>query len=171
MTTIVLSTEGERVEMGGIVDPDKGALIYRKTTEVETVEPEPGSEFSRKKIKKITSETTWLGNKRKPDKKPLVENEEVKPWHDDEIEMNPLYSTSDYISDFNNPLYTNRLSAAEGAAIAASESFEQSDMEPGKGHSGVSQGRPGSSDKGEEHVDYLSAQPDLKDGDTADTLF
>ncbi len=156
------------MEMGGIVDPDKGALIYRKTTQVETVEADKGSEFVTKKIKKITSESSWLGQKQKSksDREPLV-NHESQQWQDDEIEANPLYSSSDYVTDFRNPLYSNRHSAAEGAAIAASESFEHSDQ-PLMGR--ASRGRPGSSDKGKEYVDYLSAQPGL-DSNTADTLF
>ncbi len=158
------------MEMGGIVDPDKGALIYRKTTQVETVEADKDSEFTTKKIKKVTSETSWLGQKQKgkSDRESLIQNQESQQWQEDEIEANPLYSSSDYVTDFRNPLYSNRLSTAEGAAIAASESFEHTDHEPLVGR--ASRGRPGSSDKGQEYVDYLSAQPGL-DSNTADTLF
>ena len=161
-----IPVEGEHVEMGGVIDPEKGAVHYRRTTQVEVAETDVGSEFSQKKIKKVTSETSWLGKSKKPDKEPLV-REEVKPWQDDEIEQNPLYSSSDYVSDFNNPLYSNRLSAAEGAAIAASGSFDESDkglLLKDKGR--ASRGRPGSGDKGQQYVDYLSAQPG-----EVDTLF
>lgn len=107
---------GEQIEMGGIVDPERGALIYRKTTQVETVEPEVGSDFTTKKIKTVTSESSWLGQGKPPEKVPLVD-QEVKPWHDEEVESNPLYSSFDYVSDFHNPLYTNRQSAAEGSGV------------------------------------------------------
>lgn len=145
--------------MGGIVDPDKGALIYRKTTQVETVEAEEGSGFAQKKIKKITSESSWLGQKNKSDKEPLVKTESQQ-WQDDEIEANPLYSSSDYVTDFRNPLYSNRLSAVEETTGASDEQ--------GKGR--ASRGKPGSDDKGQEYVNYLSATPGL-DSNTADTLF
>ncbi len=154
-------TEGERVEMGGIVDPDKGALIYRKTTQVETVEPEEGSGFAQKKIKKITSESSWLGQKSKTDKDPLVKSQESQSWQDDEIEANPLYSSSEYVTDFRNPLYSNRLSTTD-------EAPEHKLQLEGKGR--ASRGRPGSDDKGQEYVNYLSATPGL-DSNTADTLF
>ena len=163
------------MELGGIIDPERGALIYRKTTQVETVENETGSEFSKKKIKKVTSETSWLGQgKGKGDKEPLVKGDhEIKPYQDEEIEQNPLYSTDDYVSDFNNPLYSNRLSSAEGAAIAASGSFDTTDtgllMESSKEKSRAARGRPGSGDRGQEYLDYLSAQPGVDD--QVDTLF
>ena len=128
------TTEGEHIEMGGIVDPESGgALIYRKTTQVESVEPEIGSEFKSKKIKKVTSETSWVGGgarKSQEMKEPLIEKDEVKPWHDEEVDGNPLYSSNDYVSDFQNPLYANRLSTQEGAAIAASGGIDLSDYDP-----------------------------------------
>jgi len=155
--------------MGGIVDPEKGALIYRKTTQVETVETELGAEYSKKKIKKVTSESSWLGKKEKDDKEPLVRQpstQEVKPWKDDTIEQNPLYSSTDYVTDFNNPLYSNRLSTAEGAAIAASESFDTTDAGPVEVKGRSSRGRPGSRDKGQGYLDYLSAQPGVDEEET-----
>ncbi len=110
--------------MGGIVDPEgQRALVYRKTTQVETVDPGKDSGFQRKKIKKVTSESSWIGTA-KEGKAPLLAHEEtedveLQPWHDQEVETNPLYTSSDYVSDFNNPLYAPRLSTTEAGAMAA----------------------------------------------------
>lgn len=160
-------TEGEHIEMGGAVDPERGALIYKKTTEVESVEPEAGSGYARKKIKKVTSESSWLG-KPETDKHGSLEEEEQ--WHDEEVEQNPLYSSSDYVTDFNNPLYNRRISAAEGAAAVALQEVELQQRAPtGKDGGRAARGRPGSQDtRGQDYVDYLSEQPGLGN---ADTLF
>lgn len=181
-----IAIAAEQIEMGGIVDPERGALIYRKTTQVELVEPEVGSEFTQKKIKKVTSESTWLGQEQGqlPEKTPLVaepaEQTEAKPWHDDEMESNPLYSSTDYTSGFHNPLYTNRQSTTEGDEfITYHDVVETGDDIPlvpgGKEKSRASRGRPGSDRSGgpggsgdQGYMDYLSAQPGL---DTVDTLF
>ena len=145
--------------MGGIVDPERGALVYRKTTEVETVDPGEGSEFHKKKIKTVTSETSWLGKKQKPDKVPLVQDDKLdtQPWHDEEVESNPLYSTTDYDSNFQNPLY-NRQSAASGQDIPMSQ----------MPRSRATRGLPDASEEEGDYTSYLSAQPGL---DNADTLF
>ena len=168
---LCLCLAGEQIEMGGIVDPERGALIYRKTTEVETVEPEIGSEFSHKKITKVTSETSWIGKAKETDKQALVketeEEEAVKPWHDEEVETNPLYSTSDYVSDFQNPIYTNRQSMTEEEPVM--QVTEMSDVIPlVSGGKRGSRGHRGSSDTGQEYIDYLSAEPGQ---DNVDTLF
>ena len=168
---------GEQIEMGGIVDPERGALIYRKTTKVETIDPEEGSDFTIKKVKKVTSETSWLGQGNvagaaSSDKTALITaaaavaveeiEEEVKPWHDEEIDVNPLYSSTDYISDFQNPLYTNR----QSTTVESEDKFLL--VTGGKEKSRVYRGRPGTDESGQGYMDYLSAQPGL---DTADTLF
>lgn len=170
-------TAGEAIEMGGIVDPERGALIYRKTTEVETVEPEEGSDFKTKKIKKVTSETSWLGQTKPSDKEALIKDTadevEVQPWHDEEVESNPLYSSTDYDSNFQNPLYTNRQSTASGPEVGAAALAHTVGYFPAPGamkeKSRASRARPGSSDEGgDSYMNYLSAQPGL---DNADTLF
>ena len=107
---------GELVETGGIVDPERGALVYRKTTQVETVEPGMDSDFTTKKIKTVTSESSWLGQAKEAEKAgalPIGQPTEVKPWHDEEVESNPLYSATEYTSDFNNPLYSRQSAALE----------------------------------------------------------
>jgi hypothetical protein len=162
--------EGERIETGGVVDPGRGALVYKKTTQVETVElPERGT-GAQKKIKKVTSETSWLGKPEKEsDTMGLVDEEEQ--WHDEEVEQNPLYSTKEYVSDFSNPLYSRRLSGVEGPDDTELHS-RSSRASGGSGKDGgrAARGRPPSSQDtgGREYVDYLSEQPDLG---KADTLF
>ena len=171
------------MEMGGVIHPEKGALVYKKTTQVETVPPLDGSGQPRK-IKKVTSETSWIG---KSDKKgkgkgkkkgetPLLSAEEgaEEPWHDEEVEHNPLYSDDAYDSDFSNPLYQRRLSTSEGAVMAAAADLARGDRQPlvpPRDGGRAARGRqPGSGDRerSREYVDYLSAQPGL---DSADTLF
>lgn len=152
------------------MDPERGALIYRKTTHVETVVPEDGSDFTLKKIKKVTSETSWLGQSKGPEKKQVPELDEVKPWHDDELESNPLYSTSNYASDFQNPLYTHSQSAADGDWSFSSpgggeETSDTTQLVPG---GRASRGHPESDESGGGYMDYLAAQPGM---DTVDTLF
>lgn len=113
---VLPSLAGEQVETGGIVDPERGALIYRKTTQVETVEPDMESEFTTKKIKTVTSESSWIGQAKEPVKAgvlPIGQPTEVKPWHDEEVESNPLYSATEYVSDFNNPLYSRQSAPLE----------------------------------------------------------
>ena len=161
--------DGERIEMGGVVDPNLGALVYKKTTKVETIpEPERG-QFAKKKIKKVTSETSWLGKTQKvADTTALIDEDEEEDWRDEEVEQNPLYSTREYETDFSNPLYTRRLSGAEGGDELQSRSSRASGGS-GKDGGRAARGRPSSQDtRGREYVDYLSEQPDLG---KADTLF
>ena len=159
------------------MDPERGALIYRKTTHVETVEPEQGSEFTSKKIKKVTSESTWIGQGQ--GKEPMAEKtqppeqDEVKPFHDDELESNPLYSSTAYDSDFHNPLYTRQSVAGgdwslTGPGLSDEVTEDTAQLVPEKTRG--SRGEPASEESpgGEGYMDYLSAQPGL---DTVDTLF
>lgn len=152
--------------------PNRGALVYKKTTKVEMVdEPERGT-GAQKKIKKVTSETSWIGKQeREQDTSALVPpEEEVEAWHDEEVEQNPLYSTRDYETDFSNPLYTRRMSGAEGVDDQELQS-RSSRASGGSGKDGgrAARGRPSSQDTGgKEYVDYLSEQPDFEQ---ADTLF
>ena len=162
--------EGEHIEMGGVIDPDRGAIVYKKTTKVETVDKQEGSEFARKKIKKVTSETSWLGKPATEDQAVLMEEQEEK-WHDEQVEQNPLYSTKDYVTNFSNPLYNRRMSGIEGGGDDVedhSRSSRASGTSSGK-DGRAARGRPTSQDTGgKEYVDYLSEQPDLG---KADTLF
>ena len=94
---------GERVEMGGVLDEERGALIYKKTTKVHVVPAPAGSEYQRKKVTSITSETGWLG--RDSSKKTKIVSPWKEPLHDD---TNPLYSEKDYGEDFMNPVFEER---------------------------------------------------------------
>ena len=86
--------------MGGVLDEERGALIYKKTTKVHVVPAPHGSEYQRKKVTSITSETGWLG--RDSSKKTKV----VSPWKEPLFdESNPLYSDKDYGEDFMNPVF------------------------------------------------------------------
>ena len=159
----IIAERKESVTVGGVFDPDKGALIFREEVEETVITPEEGSEFQTKKITRVTSETRRLGMAQKPPPKatarqPLLEKG-AKSWSDEtsQVEANPLYSSNDYVTDFSNPLYSNRQSAAEAAAIATSEQVEMDDMAPlvsgGKGSKGKR--RPGSDYQPEEEVDVL----------------
>lgn len=158
-------TEGERIEMGGVVDPERGALIYKKTTQVETVSQPEGA---RKKIKKVTSETSWLGKAERDTDRSMLLEESEEAWHDEQVEDNPLYSTGEYETDFNNPLYNRRISGMEGEVKETELQSRSSRASGGSGKDGrAARGRPTSQDTGG-YVDYLSEQPDLG---KADTLF
>ena len=160
--------------MGGVIDPERGALIYKKTTQVETVDPDPGSSFAQKKIKKVTSESSWLG-KPEMDQKALLDEEEE--WQDEAVEKNPLYSPHEYNSDFNNPLYNRRISSSDKTTTAVQQ--QQLELQPRGTTAGVAtatkdggraaRGRPTTQRaEGEDYVDYLSEEPTLGN---ADTLF
>ncbi len=131
------------------MDPERGALIYRKTTQMATVQPDKDSEFTIKKVKKVTSESTWLGHGKEPEPPPsgqaqarelltALQDPEAKPWHDEEVETNPLYTSDDYLSDFNNPLYSSRQSGnfdgqrfiLDDKHTAAAAEAESSDVTP-----------------------------------------
>ena len=164
----LIAAEGERIEMGGVVDPERGALIYKKTTQVETLQQPVGTDFQHKKIKKVTSETSWLGKgEKETDKTGLVDAEQDE-WHDEEVELNPLYSTNEYVTDFSNPLYNRRISGVEGHETELQS--RSSRASGGSGKDGrAARGRPSPQDTGgREYVDYLSEQPGLG---KADTLF
>lgn len=129
-----------------------------------------GTEFTRKKIKKVTSETSWIGKpERESDKSALLDEVDAEAWHDEEVEQNPLYSTKDYVSDFSNPLYARRLSGAEGEVTEQLSRSSRASGGSGKDGGRAARGRPTSQDAGgKEYVDYLSEQPGLG---KADTLF
>ena len=156
---VLLSAEGEHIEMGGIIDPEgTRALIYRETTMKESIQPEEGSGFQKKVLKTVKSEISWIGvgDPEEEGKQSLLVYGEVKeeeePWYDETVEQNPLYSSSDYISDFSNPAYTQRASTAEGAAVAAGEV-----QLPKKDGGRAARGRPDFDDKGRGYEDYFSA--------------
>lgn len=143
----------ESVTVGGVFHPDVGALVYREEIEETVITPEEGSEFQTKKIKRVTSETRRLGEapkplKKKSQKQPLLEaidGGQAKAWSDgtSQVEANPLYSSSDYVTDFSNPLYTNRQSVAEEVAATTSTHMGTDDMLPLIGDSADGRGAKG----------------------------
>ena len=169
--------------MGGIVDPMRGALIYRETTEIETIMPEAGSEFTKKKIKKVTSESSWIGQKKVPPQVLVVPpvptdvplGQEVSPWHDEEVESNPLYSTTEYVSDFQNPLYS-RQSVAEregemlmegGGEMGTSDNIPLVPIKESSTSRAAAKGRPDAAPDDYDYSDYLQPESDRD----VDTLF
>ena len=159
--------------IGGVFHPERGGLVYREEIEETVIKSDEGSEFTSKKITRVTSETRRLGETQKPPsktglKQPLLETTDggkPKPqWSNEtsQVEANPLYSSNDYVTDFSNPLYSNRHSTAEAAAIAASEKIElEDDLSPlisggvgGKAIPKRSSGEPGSYEQGELDVLY-----------------
>ena len=151
--------------VGGVFHPERGALIYREEIEETVIKPEEGSAFTSKKITRVTSETRRLGEIQKPPsktgmKQPLLEaTDGGKPKHHwsnetSQIEANPLYSSNDYVTDFSNPLYTNRHSTTEAAALVESE---LGDMAPLIGSDGGGKAKPnrGSGNYQEGEVDVL----------------
>ena len=144
--------EGEQIEMGGIMDAEKGALIYKKTTKVQVVPSDSGSQFQKKKVTSITSETGWLGKGspgkvKSPKKTQPVKSPWKESWSDDK---NPLYSEEDYGTDFFNPVYEQ----GEVTGPSSSSMGAELDERPSR-----------HSDKGDEYVDYLAGDQQV------DTLF
>ena len=105
---LVNSIDGEHIEMGGIIDEEKGALLYRRTTNVKTVETDVDDLFQKKKIIQVTDETGWLGEDETTVNKKAVEKPIKVPEKDAGLieEGNPLYSDKEYNVGFNNPMYS-----------------------------------------------------------------
>lgn len=91
------------IEMGGLHDPEKGALVYERRTKVKTVQTGTGRQ---KRVKEVVEETKWIGSdsKKVSQQKTKDELEEYIPPQPEET--NPLYSASEYVTDFHNPLYS-----------------------------------------------------------------
>ena len=89
--------------MAGIIDAEKGTLLYRKTTNVKTETNEDNV-----LQKKITDEIGWLGE----DETTINQKAIEKPAKEPEIDAglieqgNPLYSDKEHDVGFNNPMYS-----------------------------------------------------------------
>ena len=83
--------------MAGIIDAEKGALLYHKTVNIKTVETHEDDVFQ----KKITDETGWL----REDKTTITQRAIKKPAGLIE-QGNPLNSDKEYDVSFNNPMYS-----------------------------------------------------------------
>ena len=131
------------------MDQQRGALVYKKTTKVQVVPSESGSQFQKKKVTSITSETGWLGKGspgkvKSPKKTQPVKSPWKQTWTED---TNPLYSEEDYGADFFNPVYD------QGEVTGPSSSSMGVELEARH------------SDKTDEYVDYLAGDQQV------DTLF
>ena len=106
--TLFNSAEGEHIEMGGIIDAEKGALLYRRTTNVKTVETDGDDVFQKKKIIQVTDETGWLGEDETTINQKAIEKPVKEPEKDAGLieQENPLYSDKEYDVGFNNPMYS-----------------------------------------------------------------
>ena len=128
LTEISYSIEGEMFEMGGIHDPEKGAMTYERRTEVTMQESDLGE---KKRVKKIVEQTSWIGPDRGKKKRPKdLDEEEEEPPRPIQEEQNPLYSSREYISDFTNPIYTSQAEATASAAVLGTDSVELDDQMP-----------------------------------------
>ena len=114
--------------MGGIHDPERGAMLYERRIEVKVEETETGE---KKRVRKIVEQTSRIGlDQQKKKKTPEVfddEDDEPKPPKPEE--KNPLYSAKEYVSDFTNPLYTGH-APRESSAVLGTESVELDDQIP-----------------------------------------
>ena len=111
--------------MGGIHDPEKGAMMYERRTEVTMEESQETGK--KKKVKKIVEQTSWIGPNRGKKKAPkLLDDDEEEAPPILQEESNPLYSSREYVSDFTNPIYTSQAEADEsgGGAVLGTESVE-----------------------------------------------
>ena len=86
------------------------ALVYRRTTLVEEMPlKDRDTEFQSKRVKTVIDETSWIGDKPKrpsdaPPPPPQTTSRtagDTQSW----ITDNPLYTPTEYESDYNNPLY------------------------------------------------------------------
>ena len=112
--------------MGGIIDAEKGALLYRRTTNVKTVETDGDDVFQKKKVIQVTDETGWLGEDETTINKKAIEKPVQEPEKDAGLieQENPLYSDQDYNVGFNNPMYSNK-----SGSTTAKKATEQPQIE------------------------------------------
>jgi len=170
--------------MGGIIDAEKGALLYRRTTNVKTVEADGEDGFQKKKIIQVTDETGWLGEEGSTVNKTALEKPVKQPEKDSGLieETNPLYSDRDYDVGFYNPAYAVTSTSSIARAMKPKESHNEREDE-----SKPSDYQEDSSDTAklltpsqrrgrkveateagnQEYLDYLTSEPT----DTVDTYF
>ena len=96
--------EGKHIEMAGIIDAEKGTLLYHKTMNVKTVETNGDDVFQ----KKITDETGWLGEDKTNINQRAIEKPVKEPEKDAGLieQGNPLHSDKEYDVSFNNAMYS-----------------------------------------------------------------
>ena len=121
-------TEGEHIEMGGIIDAEKGAL---RTTNDKMVETEGEDGFQKKKIIQVTDETNWLGEEGLTVDKTALENPVKQPEKDSSSikETNPLYSDQDYdVGDYQEDISSTAklITPSQQQGLTATEAGNQS---------------------------------------------
>ena len=175
-------TEGEHIEMGGIIDAEKGALLYRRTTNVKTIDGSVEEGFQKKKIIQVTDETGWLGESKSTVNKTAIEKSVKQPEKDAGLieESNPLYSDKEYDVGFFNPIYSVTSSSTIARAITPPEGQDEQEEKPSDNQEDTSdtaklltpsqrRGRKvvATEAGNEEYLDYLTSEPT----DTVDTYF
>ena len=167
--------------MGGIIDAEKGALLYRRTTNVKTIEGDGEDGFQKKKIIQVTDETGWLGEEGSTVNKTALEKSVKQPEKDAGLieETNPLYSDREYDVGFYNPAYAVTSTSSIARAIKPKESHKdepklsdhQEDTSDTAKLLTPSQRRGRKVEATEagnqEYLDYLTSEPT----DTVDTYF
>ena len=177
------SVEGEHIEMGGIIDAEKGALLYRRTTNVKTVETDGDDVFQKKKIIQVTDETGWLGEDERTINQKAIEKSVKEPEKDAGLieQGNPLYSDKEYDVGFNNPMYSFKSSSSTDKKVTEQRQQQlqeqvEDDAAPTKGSTITSKlltpsqrrGRKEAATEADnQYLDYLASEAT----DTVDTYF
>ena len=170
--------------MGGIIDAEKGALLYRRTTNVKTVETDGDDVFQKKKIIQVTDETGWLGEDETTINQKAIEKPVPEPEKDAGLieQENPLYSDKDYNVGFNNPMYSMKSGSSTAKKAKDLPQIElperMDDATPAEGSSPTSKlltpsqrrGRKEAATEADnQYLDYLASEPEGTD--TVDTYF
>ena len=166
--------------MGGIIDAEKGALLYRRTTNVKTVETDGDDVFQKKKIIQVTDETGWLGEDETTINQKAIEKAMKQSEKDAGLieQENPLYSEQDYNVGFNNPMYSIKSDRTTDRKTTELQQFELQvdDAAPAEGSTlstklltpSQRRGRKeAATEADKQYLDYLASEPT----DTVDTYF
>ena len=180
------SVEGEHIEMGGIIDAEKGALLYRRTTNVKTVETDGDDMFQKKKIIQVTDETGWLGEDETTINQKEIEKHVKEPEKDAGLieQGNPLYSDQEYDVGFNNPMYLSKSGSSTDKKVTdrlqqQPQEQVEDDAAPAEGSTITSKlltpsqrrGRKEAATEGDNQY-YLASEPTADpEEDTVDTYF
>ena len=171
------SVEGEHIEMGGIIDAEKGALLYRRTTNVKTVETDGDDMFQKKKIIQVTDETGWLGEDETTINQKAIEKHVKEPEKDAGLieQGNPLYSDQEYDVGFNNPMYLSKSGSSMDRKVTKQV---EDDAAPAEGSTITSKlltpsqrrGRKEAATEGDnQYLDYLASEPPADPADPPDS--
>ena len=166
--------------MGGIIDAEKGALLYRRTTNVKTIETDEDDVFQKKKVIQVTDETGWLGEDKTTINKKAIEKPVKVPEKDAGLieQENPLYSDKEYNVGFNNPMYSGKSSAVTEKMTKQQLQVQlEDDAAPAEGSTSNTKlltpsqrrGRKEAATEADnQYLDYLASEATV---DTVDTYF